>query len=134
MHHEAAHRFYMDDVAEAPHPTLLRVETHATIRSIDILTASATNRTASPSLSTIVMMVDERLRHKSARQFSMGDAAEAPHQTLPRAETHATKISVEILTAKISTNITASPSLPTIVMMEMNNSDTKRPVDLHSAM
>ena len=50
MHHEAVRRFAMGDVAEAPHPTLPRVETHATTRSVEILTAAATNRAASPSL------------------------------------------------------------------------------------
>ena len=41
MHHEAARQFAMGDVAEAPHPTLPRVETHATKRSVKKLTAAA---------------------------------------------------------------------------------------------
>ena len=94
MHHDSLRRFDVVDVAGDPHPTLPRVETHATTRSVEILTAAATNRTASPYMSTIVMMVEERLRNKAARRFSMGDIDEDPHPTLPRAATHATKISV----------------------------------------
>ena len=59
MHDKVARRFAMGDVAEAPHPKLPRAETHATTRFIKILTAAATNRTAYPSLSTIVMTVDK---------------------------------------------------------------------------
>ena len=116
MHHEAARRFAMGDVAEAPHPTLTRVETHATTRPVKISTSEATNRTASPSLSTIVMMVDELLRHEAARQFSVGDVAEAPHPTLPSAITYTTKRSVKISTAEAATNSTAYLSLPKMAM------------------
>ena len=62
------------------------------------------------------MMLDEKLRHKAAYRFAMGDVAESPHPTLPRAETHATKISVEHFTAEAETNSTDSPSLPKIAM------------------
>ena len=47
----------------------------------------------------------------------MGDVSEVPHPTLPRAATHTTKISVEILTAEAATNSTDYPYLPTIMMM-----------------
>ena len=116
MHHEAARRFAMGDAAEALHSTLPRVETHATTRSVKISTEAATNRASSKSLSTIFMTVDKILRHEAAHRFAMDDVAEAPNPTLPRAATHATKISVEISTTEASTNSTDSPSLPTIVM------------------
>ena len=62
------------------------------------------------------MTVDEKLRHKAAHRFAMGDVAEAPHPTLPRTETHATKISVENFTAEAATNSTDSPYIPEIAM------------------
>ena len=65
---------------------------------------------------TQVMNQHQQMHHKATHRLDMGDAAEAPHPTLPRAETHATKISVEISIAEVATNSTASPSLPTIVM------------------
>ena len=58
MNHEAARRFDMGDVSEAPHPTLPRVETHATTQSVEISTSSATKRTDSLYISKIVMKVD----------------------------------------------------------------------------
>ena len=115
MHHKEGRQFAMGDVTEAPHPTLPMVETHATTRSVKKLTAAATSRNYSPYLSTILMMLDEQLRHKAACQFDMGDVAEAPHPTLPRETTHATKGSVKI-SAEAATNSTASTCCPTIVM------------------
>ena len=44
------------------------------------------------------MEVEERLWNKAARRFYMGDIDEAPHPTLPRAATHATKIYAKIST------------------------------------
>ena len=79
----------MGDVVEAPHPTLTRAETHATKRPVKILTAeSTTNRTASPSITVIVMTSDERSQHEADRRFALGNVMNAaPLPTLPRAAT-----------------------------------------------
>ena len=125
MHHKAARQFSMVDVTEATHPTPPRVEKHTTTQFVKISTVAATNRTASPSLSTIVMTVGQTLRDVAARRFAMGDVAEDLHPTLPRAATHATKISFETLTGEAATNSTASTSIPTIVMTECEQSRHK---------
>ena len=79
----------MNYVAEDPHRTLSRVATHATKRSVKILTVEATtNSTASPSLPTMVMTADERSRHKAARRFALGNVTNsATLPTLPWAAT-----------------------------------------------
>ena len=108
MHHEAARQFSMGDVVEAPHPTLTRAETHATKRPVKILTAeSTTNRTASPSITVIVMTSDERSQHEADRRFALGNVMNAaPLPTLPRAATVQPKNMNDLLNTR--TTLTAN--------------------------
>ena len=55
------------------------------------------------------------MHHEAARQFAMGDVAEALPPTLPRVETHAKTGFIKIPTAA-ATNRNSSPYISTILM------------------